>query len=88
MTAVPRAKSLAACLTMTCTAGAVAVGAVPAVLLVAEATGLAVIGGLSAVGKALWERARPEVVDFGADTACKLLAAVRRRLKIAARKPR
>jgi hypothetical protein len=43
---------------------------------------MVLIRGLGAVGGALWEGARPQVVKFGADAAASLLAALYRRLKI------
>ena len=81
------AKSLAA-LVLASTAGVVAVGGLPLMALVCEAMEMAVIKGVSAVGGALWEGARSEVVDFGSDTAASLLTALRRRLKIPRRRRR
>lgn len=70
------------------TAGVVALGDLPVIVLVGEAIGMAVIQGVSAVGEALWEGARPEVVNFGSDAAASLLIALRRRLKIGRRRRR
>ena len=77
-----RARSLAELCALATTSVVVSIGDLPAIVLVGEAVGLIVIRPLAAVGGALWEGARGEVVDFGADTAASLLDALRRRLGI------
>lgn len=76
------AARLAALLIFVVTAGVVALDALPAIVLVGEGFVMVSIRGLGAVGGALWEGARPEVVNFGADAAASLLTALCRRLKI------
>jgi hypothetical protein len=80
------APTLASGITLASTASAVALGALPDIVLVGEVIAIVTIRGLSAVAKALWEGARPELVDFGADAAASWLAALRRRLKMLPRR--
>ncbi len=84
----PSAKSLAAFVMLAFTASAVVLGSLPATALVVEAIGIPALRVLSAVGGALWEGARPPVVDFGADAANSVLTALRQRLKIPPRRRR
>jgi hypothetical protein len=58
---------------------------IPSGLLIAELAGMLVIRPLVAVGGALWEGARDEVVAFGGDVAATFLSAVRHRLHISSR---
>ena len=52
---------------------------------VAGTVGMLLMRGASVVCSALWQGARSEVVDFGADTAFSMLTALRKRLKISGR---
>jgi hypothetical protein len=58
---------------------------IPSALLIAAVAGTLVIRPLIAVGGALWEGARDEVVAFGGDAAATFLSAVRHRLHISSR---
>jgi hypothetical protein len=60
----------------------VLVAGLPAVVLWGPTIGIVFIRGLAAVGGALWEGGRPEVVEFGGDATSTLLDALRRRLGI------
>lgn len=77
-----RWQTLAELGTLATTSVVVAFGALPVVVLV----GVVVIRPLAAIFGALWEGARDEVVDFGADTAAALLNWLRHRLGIPRRR--
>jgi hypothetical protein len=66
----------------------VMIGGRPALVFVGARLGLVVIRGLNAVGGAIWDGARPEIVELSGDTTAVLLAALRRRLGIPRRKRR
>lgn len=56
-----------------------------ALIFVGARLGLVVIRGLGAVGGAVWDGSRPEIVAFSGDVTASLLMALRRRLGISAR---
>jgi hypothetical protein len=73
--------------------GFVLIAGLPAIVLVGTGAGIVILRSLRAVSGAVWEGARPEVVEFGGDAASTLLNALRRRLgierrgEVAAREP-
>jgi hypothetical protein len=52
------------------------------ILMILAPLGLVAVRGLAALTGALWEGARPEVVDFGGDTSAWALDSIRKRLGI------
>lgn len=60
----------------------VTLGVVPMVVFVGGAIGLVVIRGANAISGALWEGARPEVVEVGGDSTAVALDIIRRWLGI------
>jgi hypothetical protein len=57
-------------------------GIVPVLVVVGAAVGVVFIRGIRGLADALWEGARPEVVDFGRDAAKTYLDVIRERLEI------
>jgi hypothetical protein len=67
------------------TTGVAVVDGHAALVFVGARLGLVVIRGLGAVGGAVWDGSRPEIVAFSGDVTASLLMALRRRLGITAR---
>lgn len=81
-------KSIGALDALASSAVIVIIGGRPALVFIGVRVGLVVIRGLNAVGGAIWDGARPEIVELSGDTTALLLTALRKRFGIPRRDQR
>jgi hypothetical protein len=80
-------RSLAELSTMGATTGVYLLGGIPVLVVFTVGAGLLLLRGVRHFGGALWEGARPEVVEFGGDVARTYLDLIRERYGIGRRGP-